>query len=475
MKKLLTLTAVVCVFAVAGSRLRAERPPNIVFLLSDDQRADTIAALGNPHIETPNLDALVRRGTVFTRAHSTNPICVAIRAEILTGCRGFTNGVLMANRLDDTLPLWPTTMRDAGYDVWHVGKWHTTGQPSTRGYTDSLGLYSGGGGKYWKDQVDFKGVPITGYRGWVFQTDDGRIFPEKGVGLTANISSHFADAAIEFIRRKPERPFFLHVNFTAPHDPLIMPPGYEKKYPPDEIPLPKNYLPEHPFDHGNFDSRDEQMLPWPRTKQAVRENLAMYYRVISHLDAQIGRIVEALESTGQAENTIVIFSSDQGLAVGSHGLMGKQNMYDHTVLVPLVFAGPGIPRGGRGDALVYLRDLYPTVCDLANIDVPQSIEGRSLAPVIRGEQKKVRDRAYCYFRDVQRMVRDDRWKLIYYPKIDRYQLFDNEQDPNEMKDLAGDPHYAEKLAAMKTDLADWQRRVNDPTTDNTTPILRRIN
>lgn len=171
-------------------------------------------------------------------------------------------------------------MHEAGYHTWYVGKWHTLGRPSRRGYSDSLGLFAGGGGKLWKDQNDFKGSPITGYRGWVFQTDKRIIFPEKGVGLTANTNIHFADAAIEFIQRKTDSPFFLHVNFTAPHDPLIMPTGYENKYPPDQIPIPKNYLSEYPFDHGNFDGRDEKMLSRPRTKQAVRENLAMYYRVV---------------------------------------------------------------------------------------------------------------------------------------------------------------------------------------------------
>jgi len=461
MKKLPILGALAG-FVLAAATLDAAPRPNIVFLLSDDQRSDTIAALGNPHIKTPHLDALTRRGTVFTRAHAANPICVASRAEILSGCRGFTNGVLMANRLDESLALWPAIMRERNYHTWYVGKWHTVGRPSTRGFSDTLGLYAGGGGKLWKDQNDFKGIPVSGYRGWVFQTDGRQIFPEKGVGLTANISTHFADAAIEFIRRKPARPFFLHVNFTAPHDPLIMPPGYEDRYSPDQIPLPENHRSEHPFDHGNLVGRDERMLPWPRTKHAVRENLAMYYRVISHLDEQVGRIVAALDATGQAENTIVIFASDHGLAVGSHGLMGKQNMYDHTILVPLIFSGPGIPRGQRRDAFVYLRDLFPTTCELAGFEVPRSVEGTSLVPIIRGARQTIRDRAYCYFRDVQRMVRDDRYKLIRYPKIDRYQLFDTKADPHELHDLAGSPQHAGRLLRLKAELAAWQRRVHDP-------------
>ena len=227
----------------------------------------------------------------------------------------------------------------------------------------------------------FHGRPVTGYRGWIFQDDQGNKFPEKGVGLTPNISQEFADAAIEFIRRKPKKPFFLHVNFTAPHDPLFMPPGYERKYDSQKIPLPPNFLPEHPFDHGNFEGRDEKLLPWPRTPKDVREDLAVYYAVISHMDEHLGRILAALEETGLAQDTFVIFTSDHGLAMGSHGLRGKQNMYEHTVGVPLIFRGPGIPRGSRSEAQCYLRDLYPTVCDLAGIPVPPTVQGRSLARI----------------------------------------------------------------------------------------------
>lgn len=459
---LLLLGGMLCVTSAVQAA-----PPNILFLLSDDQRPDAIAALGHPVLETPHLDALVRRGTTFTRAHSPNPICVSSRAEILTGTRGFDNGVCppFSSQFADDVPLWPAVLRDAGYQTWYVGKWHTSGRPSTRGYTESLGLFSSGGGKYWQDHLDFKGIPVTGYRGWIFQTDDRRLFPEKGVGLTADISREFADAAIAFIERPSPKPFFLHVNFTAPHDPLIMPPGFETTYPLADIPAPPNFRPEHPFDHGNLRGRDEQMLPWPRTREAVRENLAMYYRVISHLDQQIGRILQALEDSGQAENTVVIFSSDHGLAVGSHGLMGKQNMYEHTVRVPLIMAGPGIPRNETREALVYLRDLFPTTCDLADVPVPDSVQGRSLTPVLRQADTEFREYAFGYYRDVQRMVRDDRWKLIWYPQAHREQLFHVAVDPHELHDLSASAEHEQTRARLRTALRRWQQRVGDPLAD----------
>lgn len=342
-----------------------------------------------------------------------------------------------------------------------MGKWHNDGRPHERGYQESLGLYMGGGGRWAKEAVDFKGTQVTGYRGWVFQADDGQKFPEKGVGLTPDISRQFADAAIELIRRPGDTPFFLHVNFTAPHDPLLWPPGYETTYRGADMPLPPNFLPQHPFDHGNFSGRDEQLLPWPRTAAMVRDVTAAYYAVISHLDEQIGRILAALDETGLGDNTIVVFSSDHGLAVGSHGLRGKQNMYEHTVGVPLVVRGPGIPRGQRCAAQVYLRDLFPTACDWAGLAIPETVQGKSFVPVVDGRQKEIHPYVVCYFRDKQRMIRTDRWKLIYYPHIDRWQLFDLQADPFEKTDLSQLAAHAGVLSDLQNKLADWQRTAGD--------------
>ena len=436
--------------------------PNVLFLLSDDQRPDTIAALGNPHIETPNLDKLARRGVAFTRAVCANPICTPSRAEILSGCSSFENGVLdFGRQIKPALKLWPQAMREAGYSTWYVGKWHNDGKPVQRGFVGTRGLFSGGGGKWWKDQVDWKGFPVTGYRGWLFQDDEGHKFPDRGVGLTPDISAKFADAAIEVIQQERDEPFFLQVCFTAPHDPLFFPTGYEKKYSADQIPLPENFRSEHPFDHGNFNGRDEKLLAWPRTPEMVRKNLAVYYAVISHMDEQIGRIVAALREAKQLDNTIIIFSSDHGLAVGSHGLRGKQSMYEHTINVPLIVAGPQLPAGERRAAQVYLRDLYPTTCELTGIKIPPTVRARSFARSITDAKVQTYPHVFCYFRDKQRMIRDSRWKLIHYPAIDHWQLFDLVADPHELKNLVDDPRQAEVLARLRSTLRDEQEKAGD--------------
>ena len=443
--------------------------PNILFLLADDMRPDCISALGNPRIRTPHLDELVSRGMTFSKATCSYPICVVSRAEMLTGCHGWENGVMgfRGNKPNDKLTDWAGALRDSGYRTWHVGKWHVSGRPSTRGYTDVAGLFGSGGGKYWAEgQTDWKGFPITGYRGWIFQTDDGKTkFPEMGVGVTPDISSRFADAAISLIEQNPAEPWFCHVNFTAPHDPLFTPPGMEGKNSPGDMELPENYMPVHPFDHGNFDGRDEELLAWPRSREAVLDLLHVYYAVIEDMDTQIGRIIEAVEKSGELENTIIIFTSDHGMACGSHGLRGKQNMYEHTINVPLILAGPDIAPGSSSEAQVYLREIYPTTCDLVGVDIPDTVSAKSFASVLHGGAKEHNEHIFGYFTDTQRMVRNSEgWKLIYYPQINFSQLFNLNDDPFELHNLYGipDPAIESISNSLSNSLQNWREKSRDP-------------
>jgi arylsulfatase A-like enzyme len=479
MNRLLCAFAVLCLFALKTETAAAAERPNILLIVADDQRPDTIAALGNPHIQTPNLDALVRRGTAFTRATCAHPLCYPSRAELLTGCTGFKNGTYSTLKLNEGVPLLPKVLHEAGYRTCYTGKWHTAGRPSSVGFDDCEGLYASGR-KGEVPYVDFRDRPATGYGGWQFQTDGGQRFPEKGIGLTPNISAELADAAICVIRCPHEQPFFLQVNFTAPHDPRIWPPGYETKYDASKLPLPANFLPEHPFDHGNARGRDEVLLPFPRTADDVRQELACYYAVISHMDEQIGRILKALDETGQGENTLVVFTADHGLAIGSHGLVGKQNMYEHTINVPLILAGPGIPVGEQRAAQCYLRDLFPTFCELAGIDarlagskpapgsLPKTnesseltLDGRSLVPVLRGEQQEVYPFNIGYFQDSQRLIREGDWKLVWYPKIDRWQLFDLASDPHELRDMIGKRDQKQRIGDLRDKLLTWLKEHGD--------------
>jgi arylsulfatase A-like enzyme len=240
-------------------------------------------------------------------------------------------------------------------------------------------------------------------------------------------------------------------------------PKFADMYDAAKMPLPRNFAARHPFDHGNFNGRDEQLFAWPRTPEETRGELAAYYAVISHMDAQIGRILKALRDGGQLENTIIVFSSDHGLAVGSHGLRGKQSMYEHTIGVPLIMRGPGISKGARLATQCYLRDVFPTLCDLAGIDGPgDRIDGRSLQPALSGEKEQIHPFVVGYFRTFQRMIRYDGWKYIEYPAVDRIQLLHLSEDPDELHDLSDAPQQARTRIGMATTLHRWMKDNGDP-------------
>jgi arylsulfatase A-like enzyme len=440
--------------------------PNIVFILTDDMRPDAMGLLGHPVVKTPNLDSLAREGVTFTRAVVGYPICHVSRAELFTGCCAFRTGVQYRGKaLDATLALWPDTFRRSGYRTWFSGKWHNDGHPKTRGFQTTSGLFSSGGDKTRVPMLDHAGRPATGYTGWTFKTDQGAVEHDKGVGLTPDTDRFISDGAIDLIQSNPSEPFFLQVSFAGPHDPRIDPRGYEHRYDPAKVPLPANFVKEHPFDHGNASGRDEILLKRPRDPDEVRAELAVYFAVIANLDEQVGRIVAALRESGAWENTVLIFSSDHGLALGSHGLIGKQNMYEHTVGVPLMMRGPGIPQGQRISAQCYLRDLFPTTCDLADIPIPRTVQSRSLAPLLAGKDAPIYDEVYSCFTDTQRMIRDSQWKLVWYPKLKRYQLFDVIEDPNELHDKSKAPEHAQRVEAMTIKLEAWLKQNGDPLFD----------
>lgn len=442
------IRAIVALLLSAAPAFAQERP-NLVFICSDDQRADTIAALGNRHIRTPHLDRMARDGFAFTNAFcmgSSQPaVCVPSRAMFLSGRSLF--------RVNDQLrdiPTWPEVFRRAGYHTFGVGKWHNGSASYARSFDAGGPVFFGG----MSDQ----------YRVPVHTFDPTGAYPKSNLRTGTEYSTTlFADAAVRFLTDyRGDKPFFLYLTLTAPHDPRTPPAGDEHRYDPAALPLPRNFLPRHPFDNGELEIRDEKLLGWPRAEADVRRELAAYYSMISHIDAQVGRIRDTLERRGWGRNTIVIFTSDHGLALGSHGLLGKQNLYDHSMRAPLLMVGPGIPTGGRSAALVYLFDLFPTAAAWCGVTPPAGVEGHSLARVVAGREAGVRDTLFFAYRTVQRGVRTDRWKLIRYPQADRTQLFDLHADPDERIDLSADPAHAATRRDLTARLVVEQRAFGDP-------------
>jgi len=426
--------------------------PNILFLFTDDQRLTTIGSFNNPDIHTPNLDRLARCGTTFTRPYimgsTVGAVCICSRSMLLTGRSLFQSPHNPQD--DDGLPLWPETFRQAGYTTFATGKWHNGPKAFARCFSSGAEIFFGG-------MSDHLKVPVH-------QFNPHGDYPREAARPGKKFSTElFTDAAVRFLEtHDAQAPFFLYVSYTAPHDPRMAPREFAQMYQPERIPLPENFMPQHPFDNGELAIRDEQLAPFPRTPGVIRRHIADYYAMITHADFHIGRILETLERTGHAQNTIVIFAGDNGLALGQHGLMGKQNLYEHSLSVPLIFAGPGIPAAKRHDALVYLHDLFPTTCDLAGIPIPRTVQSASLAPVLRGEQSRVRHDIFAAYKDIQRCIIGPRWKLIRYPKVGLSQLFDLQADPWELNNLADDPAHADTLLALDERLGDQQRQLADP-------------
>jgi len=449
----------------------ATKRPNILFLFTDDQRFDTIHALGNDQIATPNMDRLVARGTACTDAYimggSAAAVCMPSRAMLMTG-RTLYHLQAQGQAIPEEHVLLGEALQAAGYATFGTGKWHNGPASYARSFSAGAEIFFGGMDDHWNvPACDFD--PTGQYEPerplvrdpWRSNEVAYRRCDHMAPGKHS--SELFAEAAVDFLERYDlDRPFFAYVSFMAPHDPRTMPKEYLAMYEPDEVELPPSFLPEHPFDNGELRIRDEELAAWPRTPAEIRRHNAEYYAMITHLDAQIGRVLEALERTGQAENTIVVLAGDNGLAIGRHGLMGKQNLYDHSLHVPLLFSGPRIPQGKRCDAYCYLIDIYPTLCELAGVPVPATVEGTSLVSAM-GDGTQPRDALLFAYKDVQRAAQDRRFKLVEYAIEGRRttQLFDLRTDPWELNNLAADPAYADRVAALRREMRRWPNQWGD--------------
>ncbi|MFV0503631.1 MAG: sulfatase-like hydrolase/transferase [Lachnospirales bacterium] len=443
---------------------------NVLFFLTDDQRFDTIGSLGNNEIYTPNLDRLVSMGTTFTQAHipsgTSGAICMPSRAMIHSGRTLFHLKDCGAVIPKEHITLGEVLQKN-GYNSCGIGKWHNGHESFARSFNDGDDIFFGGMWDHWN-------VPISHYDHTGKYDNFKKHIRNSGMSKTiTNINCDeipagvhstelFTSKALEKLRTIPkDKPFFMYVSYLAPHDPRSMPEEFQNMYDKDNISLPKNFKKDYAFLIGIEDIRDEKIGIYPRDEEDIKQHIADYYAMITHLDFNIGKILDELEAKGILEDTLIIFAGDNGLNVGQHGYLGKQSHYEASLRVPLIMAGANMPKNKKIDSYVYLMDVYPTICQLLDVEIPESVEGLSLVPLINNSQNSVREYLYFAYTGLIRSIKYKGYKLILYKKAEEYnQLFNIATDCNELNNLFNENEYdnikKELLQLMDKEKEQWE-------------------
>lgn len=418
--------------------------PNILFLISDDHRADTLGFKGLAGLRTPNIDWLAERGCSFDSCYHMGAqheaVCAPSRAALHTGnhpLRSMPNGDFS---IDSNMVTLGQAFRESSYYSYVVGKWHNDTESLNRSFNDGASLLLDG-------MDDHYLTPLQSF------SETGEYGPSRNNRRDRHSSDIFADSATQFIQDQgnSEIPWFLYVAFTAPHDPRTPPENYSRNRYIDQVELPENALPCHPWRIGDDRIRDELLAGFPRSEAELTEHWADYLGMVEHMDACIGRILTTLRRSGNIDNTIIVYTSDHGLGLGSHGLMGKQNLYEHSVKVPCILSGPGVPEKFRGSQLIHTPDLFPTLCALSNIETPSTVnDAQDLTPIFKSPDHEIRPFVRSFYKDYSTMIRQRHWKLIQSRNQSEElheQLFNLQQDPSEthneiqnpsLKDLTND-------------------------------------
>ncbi len=474
----------------------AKKRPNFLFILTDDQSPETLSTYGNKICHTPHIDELAARGMTFDDAHHmgswVGAVCTASRTMIMTGrtlwnapgARGPGIQFPKDFRKRAAEQSLPAVFNRAGYDTYRTCKVGNSFNEANE----------------------------------LFDESDTATMRQ---GNSYNGSRWHGDKVIDYLKRREARndkdPFLIYFGFSHPHDPRNAIPKLAEKYGvsndgpgdkanPKSPPVRSNYLPAHPFPHGHPGLRDEvavQGVMEKRDEATIRNELGREYACIENIDRQIGRVIARLKKMGEYENTYIIFTSDHGIAVGRHGLMGKQNLYEHTWRVPFIVSGPGIKPGSRASGYCYLLDVFPTFCDLAGIEIPETVDGKSFRPVLEGKCERIRDSLYGVYcggtKPGMRSIKTNGWKLIEYDVLDgkvrKTQLFNlkenpfeyllEHRDPRVVKllnhrpeinqiNLANSSRYAKKRKELEKLLASEMKRLGDPykLSNNPAPATR---
>lgn len=421
-----------------------EQPANLLFILSDQHNRDTLGCYGHPLVETPHLDALAARGVRFRSAYCNSPLCVPSRASLATGRYVHQTGYWdNASPYDGRIPGWGHRLMEAGHRVDAIGKLHYRSVEDPVGFSrallpmnvvdgigDVMGSIRDGAPRYEMERADVENAG-------------------PGVSASLEYDADVAGLACDWLRRRARsssrRPWVLFVSFVSPHPPFVAPSELYEKYPPDAISLPVQYRPGEQPPHPSLATlRRTLHLEEPFTDEQIRRATATYYAMCTYVDLQVGRVLSTLEKLGLADTTRVIYTSDHGESLGRRGLWGKFTLYEESAAVPLILAGPGVPRGQVSSEIVSLVDCCPTIVEALGHQLTaaeRDLPGRSLWPMARGaggsglafsEYHAVGSTSASY------MLRDRRYKYIHHVG-ERPQLFDLQSDPQELIDLSGDP------------------------------------
>ncbi|MEI6715657.1 MAG: sulfatase [Verrucomicrobiota bacterium] len=446
--------------AAAISSHAAEKKLNVLFIAVDDMNND-LGCYGHPLVKSPNIDRLAKEGVKFERAYCQFPLCSPSRTSILTGLRPDTNRTFdLSYHFRQGLPnvvTLPQLFKNNGYYTARVGKLYHYGNPGqigTSGLDDpaSWGEFYNPAGRdktaLEQDVIRYTGKPGSGLGSAMAFLND-----KEGTD-SEHTDGKVAAQAIELLEKHKDAPFFLAVGFYRPHCPWITPKGYFEKYSMNDMQLP----PLAPDQQKTVPPLALASTPkWPYlgvTPDQARECKLAYYAAISFVDAQVGRVLDALDRLGLKDNTMIVFWSDHGYHLGEHGLWFKQSCYEESTRVPMIISAPGIKGAGKDcPRTVELVDLYPTIADFTGLAAPKTLEGVSLRPLLENTSAEWKRPAYS---QVQRgaipghSVRNERWRYTEWGYGEKgAELYDHQNDPSELKNLAADPAYATTVSEMK--------------------------
>mgnify|MGYP001822635558 CR=1 FL=1 len=458
------------IFVATASLCAAADKLNVLFLISDDLGAQALGCYGNKDVQTPNIDALAKRGMRFTNAYCQFPVCGPSRAALMSGLYPQQNGVVgnsSSDKLTSRLGKRPTVaeyFKAQGYHSARVSKIYHMRVPGDI----TAGVDGPDHAASWTEKFNCQG-PEWYTEGPKEHLSNERLnfdkdkhyglgfgtafYVVRGEGDGSEQADHQAAAkASELLETQRRNPFVLAVGFVRPHVPLVAPEKFYEPYPPQKMTLPEAVANDWD-DIPKAGLSKTSGMKGDAAKQ--KKTLAAYYASVSYMDAQVGKVLEALEENGLRDNTIVVFTADHGYHLGEHDFWQKMSLHEESARVPIIIAGPGIDPG-ESASLVEAIDLYPTWCELAGLPVPDHCVGKSLIPVLKDPTAEVRDMAYC-FKGSGHLIRTKRWAYMQY-RTDAEELYDMGQDPKQFTNLAMTrpevvkemrERLANKLATMK--------------------------